>query len=43
MWFIGFQNFQLAAVAPGPAHLRNIIGELTLDETLTSREIITLS
>ncbi|MFZ8825583.1 MAG: SPFH domain-containing protein [Candidatus Caldipriscus sp.] len=34
------QNFQLAAVALAQTNLRNIIGELTLDETLTSREII---
>ncbi len=34
------QNFQVAAVALAQTNLRNIIGELTLDETLTSREII---
>jgi regulator of protease activity HflC (stomatin/prohibitin superfamily) len=34
------QDFQLAAVALAQTNLRNIIGELTLDETLTSREII---
>ncbi len=34
------QNFQLAAVALAQTNLRNIVGELTLDETLTSREII---
>jgi len=34
------QNFQMAAVALAQTNLRNIIGELTLDETLTSREII---
>jgi regulator of protease activity HflC (stomatin/prohibitin superfamily) len=34
------QNFQLAAVALAQTNLRNIIGELTLDETLTSREVI---
>ncbi|MEO0138832.1 MAG: SPFH domain-containing protein [candidate division WOR-3 bacterium] len=34
------QNFQAAAIALAQTNLRNIIGELTLDETLTSREII---
>jgi len=34
------QDFELAAVALAQTNLRNIIGELTLDETLTSREII---
>ena len=34
------QDFEIAAVALAQTNLRNIIGELTLDETLTSREII---
>jgi regulator of protease activity HflC (stomatin/prohibitin superfamily) len=34
------QNFRLALVDLVQTNLRNIIGELTLDETLTSREII---
>ncbi len=34
------QNFVQAAVALAQTNLRNIIGELSLDETLTSREII---
>ncbi len=34
------QNFKLAVINLAQTNLRNIIGELTLDETLTSREII---
>ncbi len=34
------QNFVQAAVALAQTNLRNIIGELSLDETLTSREVI---
>ena len=34
------QNFTLAVINLAQTNLRNIIGELTLDETLTSREII---
>ena len=34
------QNFKVAVINLAQTNLRNIIGELTLDETLTSREII---
>ncbi|NPB02927.1 MAG: SPFH/Band 7/PHB domain protein [Thermotogae bacterium] len=34
------QNFKLAVINLAQTNLRNIIGELTLDETLTSREVI---
>ncbi len=34
------QNFTVAVINLAQTNLRNIIGELTLDETLTSREII---
>ncbi len=34
------QNFKMAVINLAQTNLRNIIGELTLDETLTSREII---